>query len=359
MDLLAGLTTRYTYYDDNTTATSSNGANDPSVTWLPGVFVQDEMGVNEFHKVLLGFRYDYNSNHGSIWTPRIAYKWSPNRKNILRFNAGTGYRVVNLFTEDHAALTGARDVIIQSDLMPETSYSANINYVRRLYIGRSTIIGLDATTWYTHFTNQILPDYDTDPNKIIYDNLDGYSRSTGFTLNTEVDFTWGLRGSIGGTFIDVEVASENEEGDLERWQPILTERWTGTWSLTYSIERIRTSIDYTGNLYGPMRLPTLGPSDPRPEYSPWWSIQNVQVTHRSKNERWEFYGGVKNLLDYTPPANSIARAFDPFDRGVQFDDQGNAVASPGNPNALTFDPSYVYAPNQGRRLFAGIRWRLW
>jgi len=25
---------------------------------------------------------------------------------------------------------------------------------------------------------------------------------------------------------------------------------------------------------------------------------------------------------------------------------------------LTFDPTYVYAPNQGRRLFIGIRWNL-
>ena len=28
------------------------------------------------------------------------------------FNAGTGFRTVNLFTEEHAALTGARDVVM-------------------------------------------------------------------------------------------------------------------------------------------------------------------------------------------------------------------------------------------------------
>jgi outer membrane receptor for ferrienterochelin and colicins len=65
-------------------------------------------------------RYDYNSIHGSILTPRIAYKWKLNDNNIIR-NAGTGFRVVNLFTEDHAALTGAREIIIANNLKPEQS----------------------------------------------------------------------------------------------------------------------------------------------------------------------------------------------------------------------------------------------
>jgi len=32
------------------------------------------------------------------------------------------------------------------------------------------------------------------------------------------------------------------------------------------------------------------------------------------------------------------------------------LSSPNNPNALTFDPSYVYAPNQGIRGFLGVRY---
>jgi len=34
------------------------------------------------------------------------------------------------------------------------------------------------------------------------------------------------------------------------------------------------------------------------------------------------------------------------------------MVTPGNPYALTFDPTYVYGPNQGIRGFLGIRWRL-
>ncbi len=74
--------------------------------------------------------------------------------------------------------------------------------------------------------------------------------------------------------------------------------------------------------------------------------------------RRKFYGGVKNLLNFTPAKNSIARAFDPFDREVQFDALGNLQPSAGNPYALTFDPTYVYASNQGIRFFMGFRWSL-
>src|SRR5690606_34063573 len=132
-DLLIGAALRYTFYDDNTPATaifdSEHDLNAPSHTFLPGIFAQDEIALNEHNKLLLGIRYDYNSIHGSIFTPRINYKWnSLNKKNVLRISGGNGYRVANIFTEDHAALTGARDVVFLSDLRPETSWNANVNF---------------------------------------------------------------------------------------------------------------------------------------------------------------------------------------------------------------------------------------
>ena len=45
----------------------------------------------------------------------------------LRLNGGTGFRIVNLFTEDHAAYTGARATVLLEDLKPERSYRGWIN----------------------------------------------------------------------------------------------------------------------------------------------------------------------------------------------------------------------------------------
>jgi outer membrane receptor for ferrienterochelin and colicins len=106
-----------------------------------------------------------------------------------------------------------------------------------------------------------------------------------------------------------------------------------------------------------MRLPLLGELDNRSPYSPWFSLQNFQLS-KKLGGKWEIYGGVKNLLDFTPAANSIARSFDPFDRNVVFGSDGQVVPTAENPYALTFDPSYVYAPNQGRRGFLGLRFTL-
>jgi outer membrane receptor for ferrienterochelin and colicins len=102
-------------------------------------FIQDEITFTEKQKLLLGMRYDYNSIHGSILTPRIAYKWKLNDNNII-LNAGTGFRVVNLFTEDHAALTGAREIIIANNLKPEQSINANLNYIKKINFDNGTLL---------------------------------------------------------------------------------------------------------------------------------------------------------------------------------------------------------------------------
>ncbi|GAL78506.1 TonB-dependent receptor [Algibacter lectus] len=152
--------------------------------------------------------------------------------------------------------------------------------------------------------------------------------------------------------------SQTENGIKER--QILTERFTGTWAATYKNYKYNLSVDYTGNIYGPMRLPLLSDLDPRSQNSPVWSIQNIQLTFDGL-ENLEIYGGVKNLLNWTPNKGNpfiIARANDPFDKDVTFDNNGNAQVTPDNPYGLTFDPTYVYAPNQGIRAFLGLRYSL-
>lgn len=354
-DLLVGTAYRYTYYDDNTPATfePDSDENQPSVTHLPGAFMQDEISLNETNKLLLGMRYDYNSLHGGIFTPRINYKWNtPNKKNVLRASIGNGYRVANVFTEDHAALTGARSVEFVGELQPETSWNANLNFVKSIYTANNTFISLDASAFYTYFSNRILPDYETDPNKIIYSNLDGFAVSKGVSLNVDASWESGFKVLAGVTVLDVSV---EEAG--ERFRQLLTESVQGVWSIGYTFTGIGLTADYTGNLYGPMRLPLLSELDPRDAYSPWWSIQNIQLTKRL-GTAWELYGGVKNLLNFTPAANSIARSFDPFDKQVEFGADGQVVPTANNPYALTFDPTYVYAANQGIRGFFGVRYTL-
>ncbi len=360
-DLMFGTSLRYTYFDDNTPATSGYNLvrgvyNQASHTYLPGLFVQDELRFNTQNSLLMGLRYDYNSIHGNIFSPRVNYKWSSKDQNsIVRLSIGNGYRVANVFTEDHAALTGARELEFVKALQPETSWNGSVNFVKNSYLKDGTAIGIDATAFYTYFTNKIIADYDSNPNKIIYDNLSGYAISKGLSLNIDLAFYQGLRMMVGATLMNVYHVEQQQ-----KTRQLFTERFMGVWSLGYTIKNLGITVDYTGNLYSPMRLPLLSNLDPRRAYSPWWSIQNIQLTKQFK-KGFELYGGVKNLLNWTPNKSNpfiIARTNDPFDKHVQFDGNGQVLATPDNPYALTFDPTYVYGPNQGIRVFLGLRYVL-
>ena len=348
-DLLVGAAYRYTYYDDNTPATANADSlhpkNQPATTPLPGLFVQDEWKISKASTLLAGYRYDYDNIHGSIHSPRIAYKYSPDNNNIVRASFGTGFRVVNLFTEDHAALTGARQVVITEALQPEKSFNSTINYTVKIP-GKSFFIGIDATLFYAYFTNKINGNFDIDPNKIIYSNLQGHAVSQGFSLNVEANFACPLKLQAGVTFLDVYQKQADANGVVIKTKQLFAPNVSGTFQISYALPK-KISIDVTGNFTGPMRLP-IQKNDYRPEYSPWFTIANIQLTKKFFSGL-EIYTGVKNIFNFVPKY-ALIRAFDPFDKTVN-----DPIA---NPNGYTFDTEYNFAPLQGIKGFIGIRYNL-
>ena len=343
-DLILGLTFKKTFYDDNTPGTlgSDEVTNQPMKSPIFGAFIQDQWEINEKNTVLLGYRFDYDKVHHSVHSPRFAWKFSPNPYHTFRFNFGTGFRVVNLFTEDHAALTGSREVVIQSNLKPEKSINGNLNYVLKIPVG-DKLINVDASAFYTYFSNKIVGDFDTDPQKIIYDNLNGYGISRGASMNVDFSFSFPLSANLGVTYLDVYQKFDGETGKSRQ---LHAPKWSGTYSLTYKFKN-NLAIDFTGQFYGPMRLPVL-PNDFRPEYSPLYSLANIQVS-KSFDSGFEVYCGVKNLFNFTPK-DPLMRPFDPFDNNVN--DPIN------NPNYYTFDTTYGYAPMQRIRGFLGVKYNL-
>ena len=329
-DALLGLTIRNTYYDDNTPITQkSDTENTPDLVWLPGIFTQDEITINAKNKVLLGIRYDYNSKHGGIASPRLNWKFSPNKNNVFRLSLGNGYRVVNLFSEDHAALTGSRKVLIMNNLKPERSYNANLDYQKFFTFGQG-YGNIQLNGFYTYFSNKIIADYDQNPELIVFDNLKGYGISKGVALNAEFAFISSLKIFAGATLMDVY----RQENEVKVTQ-IQTPHFTGNYAISYTLAKLQLTFDLTGNLYSPMRLPVVRAyGDTRPEYSPWFGIHNIQATRRLNNGL-QIYGGIKNLSNFLPKS---------------------PIFKPEAPFSEQFDPSYNYAPMQGIRGFLGVRW---
>lgn len=334
----SGITTKWTKYNDNTVATASSFAQNHLLNRnINGIFLQDEWQISKSNALLLAYRLDHDSEHQWIQSPRIAYKYSPNPHHTLRASFGKGFRVVHIFTEDHAALTGSREVVINEDLAPEKSYNAYANYITQIPISNSHI-NLDISGFYSYFTNKIIGDFDTDPTKIIFKNLEGYAVSKGLSAN--IDFLWTspLKINLGVTYMDVY-----QENNGERSQQVHAPKWSGIYNLSYFFQK-QWTVDFTGQFYGTMRLPVLE-NDYRPQYSPFFSLANVQI--RKLFKQFEVYAGVKNILNFKPK-DPIMRPFDPFDSNIN--DPIN------NPHNYTFDTVYGYAPMQGVRTFLGIRY---
>jgi outer membrane receptor for ferrienterochelin and colicins len=330
-DILAGVPFRMIHYDDNTPGTAGEYGNDPAITRLPGIFVQDEYAAHQKLTVLSGIRYDRHNEHGNIFSPRLSFKYTPTGNHTVRLSAGNGFRVVNLFTEDHAALTGSRKVIIEEALKPEQSWNVNLNYAVMLP-GKSGFTNMDFSVFYTHFTNKIVGDFLSEPDKIIYNNLNGYAVSKGMTWNSELTVMANLKFIGGVTVMDVYQVEDGVRQDQ-----LFAPSFSGTWALSYSFLKPGITIDFTGRTYGPMALPVQRDfGDQRPDRSPWYSLANVQVT-KIFNSGLELYGGVKNLFNFVPK--------DP-------------LLHPEAPFSDQFDTTYNYAPVQGIKGFAGIRFTL-
>jgi len=349
-DIMLGIAFRYIYYDDNTVLTikkeNNNSVNNPTLTRLPGLFIQDEIKVNSKNVLLAGLRYDYNSNHGNIFSPRLNYKHSFNETNVLRWGIGNGYRVVNLFSEDHAAFNGARDVVIKENLKPEQSWSTTLNY-STLQTFKGGYFSIDANLFYTYFSNKIVADYFTDHTKVIFENLHGCGINRGAGAQMHFNFTFPLKIGLGFTYTDIFLMKKDSLNKDIKSRQVQTPPFTSNFVIGYQLAKLKTNIDLSGNVYSPMLLPVL-PNDYRPDHSPWFCLVNVQITKEFK-KNWQCYVGIKNLLNFIPE-DPIMRPQDPFDQNVN--DPIN------NLNGYTFDPGYNYAPMQKMRVFIGVRYKL-
>ena len=341
VELTSGTSFRYTYYDDNTPATNTS-----EHQYLPGLFTQADIKWSSQSSLLAGMRFEHHSKHGLIFSPRLNYKWSKDL-SALRWSVGNGYRVVNLFTEDHAALSGFREVVIDPEILPEQSWNTSITYSKTFTGIPSMLMNLDISGFYSYFGNKIIPDYDSNPNEIRYSNLSEYAESYGVSISLNGTLQNGARWNLGTTLMDMTIFENNNQ-----YRPVLTERFNAVYQFNFPFSSFEAVL--SGNLIGPMRLPLASKLDPRSPESPFIHLINLQFEKKFSNQ-FSLRLGIRNLLNFTPPENSIARAFDPFDHEVEFDSNGAAIVSESNPYGLTFDPSYSYTSFQGRNLFFGMR----
>ena len=319
-ELMAGAALRFDHYDDGTPATP-----EPERRLIPGLLAQLESQVAGPLTSVVGMRVDHHPAHGAIASPRLALRWTPALLTTVRLSGATGFRVVNVFTEDHAALTGARTVTIAEALQPERSRTATLSVQQVLPLGDDAVT-LELDGFLTRFTNKIQPDYNTDPTRIIYANLRGHATTRGLSLSINAPqgaLPVGVR--AGGTWQRVETVTDGVASPLE-----FAPGFKGEFTLSREWERSGVTMDWTGRVVGPMKLPEFPDKAPR---SPWYTEQAIQVTKRLAPNTF-LIGAIRNLANFR---------------------QADPIINPQDPFGPGFDTFHVFGPVQGRRLLLGVQ----
>ena len=137
-------------------------------------------------------------------TPRTLIKYDINPKTVLRASAGTGWRTVNLFSENIGLLASSRDIVFAESLRPERAINAGINLTHKFETKNEIISGYISMDYYrTDFSNQIFPDYDSDPTRAFIKNYTGTSISNGFQAELLLKFNKRFEWKTGYNFLDV------------------------------------------------------------------------------------------------------------------------------------------------------------
>jgi outer membrane receptor for ferrienterochelin and colicins len=320
--MVFGATLRQQWYRDTTSAQQTRESR-----FIPGVFAQDEWALGGPFTLLGGLRVDHHRLHGVIASPRLAVKWTPDPHTTVRLGVATGFRVVSLFSEDHAALTGARNVRIAERLNPERSATLTAGLSRVVDVrGIEDAMTLDLDAFVTRFSNRIVGDFDADPDQIIYRNLRGYAMTRGVSAAAGYSTLRSpFAGSVGLTVQDVFLS----ERGARRAVPFAP-KVQAVFTLGYRVASIGLSIDWTGRVQGDAALPRFAGL---PSRSPWFTEQHLQFAERIRRGS-DVYVAVKNLFDYV---------------------QRDPIIDPQHPFGADFDTARVFGPLQGRRVMVGVR----
>src|SRR5690554_783671 len=300
---------------------------------IAGVFAENTLNLLDDKLTwIAGVRLDHHSEFGLEFTPRTLLKYDVMPNTVVRANIGTGWRTANLFSENIGLLVSSRDIVFKEALKPEKALNTGINITQKF--NSEHVTGVFSADYYrTDFQNQIFPDFDTDPTKVIIENYEGESVSNTFQAEIFLHFWEQFEFKTGYSFLDVYRKVDGEK-TLLPFNP----RHKVVTTLGYSPRSDTYRIDMNIHWFGQQRLPDTQ-SNPvefqRPDYSEEYMLFNAQFTYNLK--QFEFYAGVENMFDFR---------------------QDRPIIGWQDPFGPYFDTSSVWGPTRGRELYLGVRFSI-
>jgi outer membrane receptor for ferrienterochelin and colicins len=293
--------------------------------------------------IILGGRVDYHNRLGFFVTPRVHARYNPWKDGVVRFSAGRGKRAANIFAENQALFGSSRNFNILDStgktygLDPEVAWNYGFGFLQKFRIfNKSADVSVDF--YRTDFQNQVVVDLFQSAQQVDFYNLKGksYANSLQLEFNVEIIKHFNFRSSY--KFYDNK--TDYNVGDYQR--PLQAQhRFFANLEFETHIKDKgqQWKFDYTFNWIGKQQLPTTATNnivDRLPDFSPSYSLFNVQVT-RTFSSVFEMYIGGENMGNYR---------------------QQNPIVGAENPFGTNFDSSIVYAPIFGQMFYAGLRFKI-
>ena len=290
----------------------------------PGFYAQYTYNLNEKVVAMAGVRTDHSSRYGTFVTPRFHLKLTPNEVVSLRLSVGKGYRTVHALAENNYLLASGRTLVIE-DLEQERAWNYGISssFVIPLF-GRT--LKLNAEYYHTHFIQQAVIDYDSNPSQICITNLDGKSYSNTIQVDASYPVVKGLELTAAWRWNDVK---STYGGQL--MEKPLSSRYKGLITTSYKTPLGLWQVDATLQLNGGGRMPT-------PVNGLWdrrfhaFEQVSAQVTRWFRH--FSIYVGGENLTGFR---------------------QKQTIINADDPWSSNFDSTMVWGPVHGTLFYAGIR----
>ena len=290
----------------------------------PGAYAQYTYNLNNKIVAMAGLRVDHSSIYGTFVTPRFHLKLAPNDIVSLRLSAGKGYRTVHAMAENNYLLASGRQLVID-DLQQEQAW--NYGASGSLYIplfGKT--LKLNAEYYYTHFSEQAVIDYDSNPTQIRITNLDGRSYSNTLQIDATYPVVKGLELTAAWRWNDVKCTY-----DGKLMEKPLTSRYKGLVTASYKTPLGIWQFDATLQLNGGGRMPTPVDGLWSERFGAYEQV-SAQVTRWFRH--FSIYVGGENLTGFH---------------------QKQAIINAADPWSSSFDPTMIWGPVHGAMFYAGIR----
>lgn len=295
----------------------------------PGAYAQYTFNLHERFIAMAGLRVDHSNVYGTFLTPRAHVKWVVSDLLTLRLSAGKGYRSPHALAENNYVLASGRALVI-GKLGQEEAWNYGVSTAWMIPVAKKTL-KINAEYYYTHFLNQTVIDYDSDPHKITIADLDGRSYSHTFQIDASYTLIKGLDLTAAYRYNLVKTTY----GGVLRSKP-LQSRYKGLFTASYKPGMGLWQFDATFALNGGGRLPQSytkadGSTAWKDHYKAYPTL-NLQVTREFRH--FAIYAGGENLTGYK---------------------QENPIIGCHNPWGDTFDSTLVYGPISGAMFYAGFR----